>query len=701
QHADNPVDWYPWGPEALEKARRQDKPIFLSIGYSACHWCHVMERESFENPEIADLLNRDFVSIKVDREERPDLDDIYMQATMLYNQGQGGWPMSVFLTPDGKPFFAGTYFPPDSRWGRPGFKDVLIQIARLWGEQRERLVESGDALTDAVRKYTGPAAHAEGIPPATVAETASQLARAFDAVHGGLASGPNKFPPSMAMTLMLREYDRMRRAGQPLTRDATPSPVDALRPSHVKGQPNEALRERVELTLDKMAGGGIYDHLGGGIARYSTDPQWLVPHFEKMLYDQALVSAVYVEACQVTGRQRYAEVARDIFDYVLADLPSVEGGFYSSRDADSEGVEGKYYVWSKAEIMNILGERAGKLSCSYYDVTDEGNWEGHSILNVPREAEIVARLNGVEPAELHRVLAEARGKLLAARSQRVPPHLDDKILTSWNGLMIASLAAGGRALGERKYVEAAGRAADFVLTHMTANGRLLRTYRQGKTHTPGYLDDYAFFVEALLELYAATLEPRWLLEAIRLNDDMVRHFWDDAGGAFFFTADDAERLVVRTKDTHDGAIPAGNSVALMDLVRLADLLDREDLRDKAARTMIALAGSVRQAPLGFDRLLLAVDRFHASATEVVIVGPAASPATRGLIRTANQGYDPHRVVLLLDPTAVGAADLRGRVPLLAGKEQIDGQPAAYVCRNRTCRRPVVTEDDLRGELALR
>jgi len=607
QHAHNPVDWYPWDSEALERARAEDKPIFLSIGYSACHWCHVMERESFENAEIADLLNRDFISIKVDREERPDLDDIYMTATVLYNRGQGGWPMSVFLTPEGKPFYAGTYFPPESRWGRPGFKDILIQIARLWREQRSRLVESAETLTAAIRQYSGPASDPGGIPHELVSRTAHHLIEAFDPHDGGMLSGPtNKFPPSMAMTLMLREYHRTRSAGRP----------------------NPTLLDRVETTLRKMAAGGIYDQLGGGIARYSTDPQWLVPHFEKMLYDQALVSAAYIEVSQVTGKPEYAAVAADIFEYVLRDLRSHEGAFYSSRDADSEGAEGKYYVWSKAEIMNVLGPRDGALFCSYYDVTEEGNWEGRNILHVSRDLDVVAKLNQVEPGELRRSLDVSRRKLLAARAQRVPPGLDDKILTSWNALMIASLAIGGRVMGEPRYVQAAVRAADFILREMTAGGRLLRTYRHGKAHTGGYLDDHAFFVEALLELYAATFEPRWLLEAIRLNEETLAHFWDVDGGGFFLTADDAEQLVVRSKDLQDGATPAGNSVAFSNLVRLAEILDRQDLRDRAARMLQAVAGTVQQAPSAFARLLTAVDLYYSPPTEVVVVGPLSDPATQ-------------------------------------------------------------------------
>jgi len=680
QHAHNPVDWYPWGPEALNKARREYKPIFLSIGYAACHWCHVMERESFDNRSIADLLNRDFISIKVDREERPDLDEIYMSATMLYNHGQGGWPMSVFLTPEGKPFYAGTYFPIESRWGRPGFKDILAQIARLWQEQRNRLIESADTLTEAIRQYGRPAADAAGIPRELVGEAAQELARRFDPAEGGMLSGQtNKFPPSMAMSLMLREYYRTRR----------------------QGAPAKILLERVETTLRRMADGGIYDHLGGGIARYSTDPHWCVPHFEKMLYDQALVSRVYLEAYQVTGNHRYAQVARHIFDYVLADLQSLEGAFYCSRDADSEGVEGKYYVWSKSEIMDILGEPAGELFCSYYDVTEEGNWEGLNVLNVPRDLETVARLNGIDPATLRQSLHVSRHKILAARAQRVPPGLDDKVLTGWNGLMIGSLAAGARVLGEFKYAESAARAADFVLRQMVEGGRLLRTCRKGKAHTLAYLDDYAFFIEGLLELYSSTFEPRRLLEAIHLNEQMIARFWDPQGKTFFFTADDAEKLVVRTKDIHDGATPAGNSVAVSLLVRLAAILDRDDLRKKAGQAIRALAGSVRKAPLAFDRLLAAADLYHSPLTEIVIAGPLGAPDTQALIRTACQGYDPYRLVLLADSTAPSMAILSEQVGPLQGKSVVQGRPAAYVCRQGTCSRPASSTQELQRELSMK
>ncbi|HOW72563.1 MAG TPA: thioredoxin domain-containing protein [Phycisphaerae bacterium] len=678
QHAHNPVDWYPWGSEAFEKAIREDKPIFLSIGYAACHWCHVMERESFEDEKIAEILNRHFVAVKVDREERPDLDDIYMNATVLYNRGQGGWPMSVFLTPDKKPFFAGTYFPPDNRYGRPGFVQVLQTVARFWKEDRPRVRSSADALADAVARFSALSAGGGELPSDILTQTADQLARVFDPVTGGIASEANKFPPSMAMGIMLREYHRALESGRP----------------------RREWLDLVELTLHHMGHGGIYDHLGGGIARYSTDPYWLVPHFEKMLYDQALVSGIYLEAFQVTRKAWYAQLAADLLDYVLTDLRSPEGGFYSSRDADSEGDEGRYYVWTKPEVMAVLGNQAGELFCDFYDVTDQGNWEGRSILNVQHSEETVARLHGLEVETLKNILADARARLLAARGRRVPPALDDKILTSWNGLMIASLARGGRILGERRYTAAAAQAADFILTSMGENGRLMRTCRKGTTHTGGYLDDYAFFIEGLLELYESTFEKRWLEETVRLVDLMIDHFWDDTDGAFFYTADDAERLIVRSKDSRDHAIPSGNSVALMNLLRLAALLDRRDLRVRADRTIRAFAGAVAESPLSFTRFLAGVAAAGSAPSEVAIVGSPDQMETRSLIHAVHEVYDPWRIVALLDPEDPDAAAWQNRIPLLQGKTRIQGRGAVYVCRNHTCRRPATDVETLRNELQI-
>jgi uncharacterized protein YyaL (SSP411 family) len=679
QHAHNPVDWFPWGPEALEKARREDKPIFLSIGYAACHWCHVMERESFEDPAIAAILNEHFVSIKVDREERPDLDDLYMKATLLCNQGNGGWPMSVFLIPDDQtPFFAGTYYPPTSRYGRIGFSDLLTRIAELWRDDRDEIHRSARSLAEGVRQFSRPAPLDAAITADMISSAAATLAAACDPVQGGiLGGGTNKFPPSMAMSLMLREYAHSRR----------------------RGQPNPVLLDRVTLTLDKMANGGIYDHLAGGIARYSTDPNWLVPHFEKMLYDQALVSGVYLEAFQVTGKRRYAQVASEILDYVLADMRSPGGAFYSAWDADSEGVEGKYYVWSKPEIMAVLGEREGKIFCSYYDVTDQGNWEGCNILNVQREAAVVARLHGISEAQLDEILSNARMRLLQVRIRRVPPALDDKILTAWNALTIASLARAAVILGERRYAQAASNAADFILTNLIADGRLLRTWRNGKAHTRAYLDDYAFLVEALLELYQATVDWRWLERAIQINDEMLRLFWDEQKGAFHFTASDAESLFARTKDFRDGAIPSGNSVAIMNLLRLATIRAQDDLREKAERSLHAVAGDLLHGPFSHERLLAAVDLYCCPGTEIVIVGGRHEAATPELIAVAREGYDPARTIIVAQENSHEGPQARGRVPVLEGKTALGGKATAYVCHGHTCRAPVTSPAELRNLLS--
>ena len=679
QHAHNPVDWHEWGSEALEKAKKEDKPIFLSIGYSACHWCHVMERESFENDDIAAVLNRHFIPIKVDREERPDLDDIYMAATQAMTRS-GGWPMSVWLTPDQKPFYAGTYFPPDDRFGRPGFKRVLEFLAETWNKDRQKALSQATSLTDAVTALTAVEA-GDSIPSADTVEKAAQmLSRAFDADKGGISGGgTNKFPPSMAMDLLLRAYHKSVQSG-----DATS---------------NAKLLELVELTLSRMAHGGIYDQLGGGIARYSTDVDWLVPHFEKMLYDQALVCDIYLKAYQLTKKPLYARIAREILDYVIADLQSTEGGYYSTRDADSEGHEGKFYVWSRAEVMQRLGEKSGPMFCDYYDITDTGNWEGANILRVLRPLEAVAKQHNMEPSTLEQSLATSRKALFDAREKRVKPHLDDKILASWNGLMIASMAKAGRILGDDRYRVSASRAADFILTTMTRDGRLLRTSRMGKAHTPAFLDDHAFMIEALLNLYETTFDLKWLDRAEQLNADVLKHFRDAKDGGFFFSADDAEKTLVRTKDAGDGATPSGNSVQLMNLLRLSILLDRKDLTDEARRLMHAFSKQISESPFRAERMLSAIDFHHRRPREVAFVANRADAARLDeLIDAAWRNYTPNVVFarLLVDDADAGVT--QKRIPLLAEKTPPGGKPAAYVCRNFACRAPVSEPARLIDEL---
>ena len=721
QHAHNPVDWYEWGPEALERAKKEDKPIFLSIGYSACHWCHVMERESFEDEAIAAIMNQHYVCIKVDREERPDLDDIYMAATQAFTQS-GGWPMSVWLTPDLKPFFAGTYFPPEARYGRPGFREILLTLKQVWEEDRDKALRQADVLTDAVRQLTVSEGAARELPRDLVVRSARMLARVFDPQQGGmLGGGTNKFPPSMAMDVMLRAYQQSMselhrleagatgQAGATGGASSTPHRQDAsatqagATPAGAAPQQLEAdaaLLELVEVTLERMANGGIYDQLGGGFARYSTDAEWLVPHFEKMLYDQALIVDIYLKAYQLTRKPLYARVARETLDYVLRDLQSPDGGFCSSRDADSEGQEGKFYVWSKAEVVGILGEDDAQLFCDYYDVTEAGNWDGRNILHVPRPLETVAESLKMTPAELERRLGPARQRLFDAREKRVKPHLDDKVLASWNGLMIATLAKGYRILGDSRYSDAAVRAADFLQHNMMKDGRLLRAYRAGKARTPGYLDDHAFVIEGLLNLYEATFDAKWVAQAEALNEQVLRHFRDEQGRGFFNTADDAEKLLVRARDASDGAIPSGNSVEAMNLLRLAVLLDRNDLAEEADKLLRAFGAQLAESAFQSERLLAAADFRIRGPKEIALVGTAGAMGQfERLVSAVWQAYVPNAVIAGAVVGDKGTADAPGRIPLLAGKQPLNGGAAAYVCRNYACQEPTSDPDRLREQIA--
>jgi len=672
QHAHNPVDWHEWGPEALAKAAKENKPIFLSIGYAACHWCHVMEHETFESDRVAAFLNENFISIKVDREERPDLDELYMSYTQAMS-GHGGWPMSVWLMPDGQPFYAGTYYP------TTGFMNILEQIAKLWKENAEPIRSTAKSTeTDFWPRIVElPAPSEAPIAQELLGQLTHQIAGSFDRTRGGQhGGGENKFPPSMAMELLLRVY---RRTG------ASP------------------LFEPVETTLDHMARGGIYDHLGGGICRYSTDRDWLVPHFEKMLYDQAMVSGIYLDAYQVTKKPLYAETAADILQYVLADLRSPEGGFYSSRDADSDGMEGTFYIWTVEEIEGILGPEQGRLCCAYFDVSSAGNWfesRGHApagpknILHISKPPEAFAKLHGLGMEEIHRLIADWREKLLAARSKRTPPGLDDKILTAWNGLMIGSLAKASRVLDEPKYAEAAAAAAECILSKLRRGDRLLRTYRKGQARLPAYLEDYAFFIEGLLNLYEATFDRKWLEEARVLNEQAIKYFYDERGGAFFFTASDGEKLVARSKPPHDSAIPSGNSVQAMNLLRLAILLDRKDYRTKAESVFRTFGPMVAKSPGAFDRHLCAVDFYHDSVREIALIGDLSTSGAKELIRTVYSVYLPNKVLVHASEKG-DEADM----PLLRGKTRIDGEAAAYVCRNYTCRLPVTKPQDLARQLS--
>jgi uncharacterized protein YyaL (SSP411 family) len=665
QHANNPVDWYPWGAQALERARREEKPIFLSIGYAACHWCHVMERESFENEQVAALLNRDFVSIKVDREERPDLDEVYMAATVALS-GSGGWPMSVFLAPDQRPFFAGTYFPPTGAYGRPSFPTVLERIAELWRTSRDSLLTEAEALTRHVRAgfdNEAPAPNDAGAIRAAV----DQLARSFDSAHGGFGGAP-KFPPCAALSLLFRHHANTR---------------------------DEKALLMARVTLDAMKDGGIYDQLGGGFARYSTDDRWLVPHFEKMLYDNAELSRVYLEGFEVTGNPEYARVARETLDYVVREMQGTEGGYFSATDADSEGVEGKFFVWSLDEIQAVLEREAADHFAFFYDVTPEGNWEGHNVLHRPRSLAVAAKELGLEPRDLEASLDASRRKLHAARSERVPPLLDDKVIGAWNGLMIGAMAEGYRVLRDRRYLESAERSARFVLgTLRRPDGGLFRTARGQHAHVDAYLEDYAYLADALLTLYEAGGHATFLRESEALAERLIRDF-GDGGGAFFATAKNHEALVARPRDGHDGAIPNANAVAARALARLARHLDRADLEKRAREALDAYGGLVSRAPRAFATALSVVDFMARGPVELAVVGPEGSKEREAFEAALGKRYVPNRIIALLDP----ANPTEPLPPLLAGKTLAGGKAALYICQNFACASPITDPSALDAAFA--
>jgi uncharacterized protein YyaL (SSP411 family) len=663
QHRHNPVDWHPWGEEAFEKARAEGKPIFLSVGYSACHWCHVMERESFEDESIARLMNEHFVNVKVDREERPDVDQIYMAAVQALS-GHGGWPMSVFLTPDGRPFWGGTYFPPRDARGMPGFARVLTSIHEAWTNRRDSILNSAGELTrhlDSAGRIPG----SEGGLTADLLDNAARhLARAFEPRHGGFGSAP-KFPHPMDLRVLLREHART-------------------------GDAHALFMARH--TLGKMARGGIYDHLGGGFARYSTDDEWLVPHFEKMLYDNALLASTFIEAYQLTGDPESARVAREIFDYVLGRMTDPDGAFYATEDADSEGEEGKYYVWTLDEVRQVLGPDRLDTFARVFDVTEGGNWEGKTILNMPRPLDEVAAGLGREVDDLRRQLDEDRAKLLEVRGRRVPPGKDTKILTSWNGLMIAALADGGHALGDGRYLEAAEEAAGFILDRMRAeDGRLLHSFKDGRARFNAYLDDYANLIDGLTRLYEATGRPRWIASAMELVDVMVAQFLDAEGGGFFYTGVDHETLITRAKDAYDNATPSGNAMAATALARLAALTGRSDLDELARRTVQSVRLVLEKAPTAAGQSLIALDFLVGRTREVAVVGGEDRAELVAVLRRIRSRFLPHAVVAPSPPEAGELGEAIRLVPLLADRPSRDGRATIYVCEGFSCRAPVGPE----------
>ena len=672
QHAHNPVDWYPWGDEALQRAKDLDRPIFLSVGYSSCHWCHVMERESFEDEEIARLMNEHFVNIKVDREERPDLDSIYMSAVQIMT-GSGGWPMSVFLTPELKPFWGGTYFPPTGRLGRPGFRHILSQIATAYRDDRPKVEEAASTLTGyLVDAEAGGGSEPESeLPGEEVLFAAVQHAvRTFDSAHGGFGPAP-KFPRSIEISGLLRHHAR--------TGD-----------SHVL--------LLCEKTLESMALGGIYDQDGGGFHRYSTDAVWLVPHFEKMLYDNALLARAYLEAYQATGRELYQRIAREVLDYVLREMTDDSGGFYSATDADSEGEEGKFFVWTPGQVIQELGADDGRAFCELYGVTEGGNFEhGTSIPHVARSVEAVARGLGVAPADLERRLPGMRARLLAARESRVKPFRDEKVITAWNGLMISALARGYQMLEEPRYLDAAKKAASLLGSELEREGKLHRTRKAGKAQVPGYLDDYSYLADALIDVYEATFDPVWLARARLLTDALLESFWDVRDGGFFYTALHHTHLLCRRKDPLDNATPSGNGVAAMVLLRLALLTGVADYREKANELLRGARVFLEKAPMAMSSTILALDWLLHPPLEIAIVGDMSSPEGKRLLRAVHRQFLPRRILASSPaPVPPGVAEL---VPFLQGKASLLDRPTAYVCKDSTCQAPVTREAELARLLA--
>jgi uncharacterized protein YyaL (SSP411 family) len=675
QHAHNPVDWFPWGEEALERARRLDRPIFLSIGYSACHWCHVMEHESFENEEIAGILNDHYVCIKVDREERPDLDQIYMAAVQMIS-GQGGWPMSVFLTPGLKPFTGGTYFPPDDRYGRPGFRRILTSLAEAWRNRRDDIDRAAGDVTEHLQ-HLGQVETREGdLTPALLRNAAAVLARAYDPVHGGFGHAP-KFPHPMDLRVLLRIGHRFG---------------------------DEPSLDMARHTLDRMAMGGIYDHLGGGFARYSTDERWLVPHFEKMLYDNALLTVAYLEAYQATKDPFYRDVVEETLDWVRREMTSPEGPFYSTLDADSEGEEGKFYVWTLEEIEQVLGKSDVDLFAACYGVEAGGNWEdphdpsmAKNILHRTKTFAQLAALHGIAEPPLRDFLAECRQRLFEARARRVRPGLDDKALTAWNGLMITAFATAAGALDEPEHAAVAGKAAAFILARMrTSRGLLLRTWSSGaEAKLNGYLEDYAYLLEGLVALYEATFEPRWIGHALELAEIMVEQFWDEEGGGFFFTGKDHEKLIARSKDPLDNATPSANAVAVTALLRLVRLTGRNDLMDRAEATLRLYRGLLESHPQAAGQMLIALDFYLGPVQEFAVVGEPGAAEVRRVFRAINADFRPRKVAGLRPVVGSVREDW---LPLLAGRHTPPGQVSTYICENFTCQAPLLGAEAVEAAL---
>jgi uncharacterized protein YyaL (SSP411 family) len=682
QHKDNPVDWYPWGEDAFQKAKEEDKPIFLSIGYSTCHWCHVMEEESFEDEEVAELMNDTFVSIKVDREERPDVDTIYMNVCQMM-RGQGGWPLTVLLTPDRKPFYAATYLPKEGRFQQMGMVDLVPRIKKMWEDERDQLLEDADEVTNLLQRSVDEGGGTEAPDEQTLQEAYRQLSRQFDDTHGGFGSAP-KFPSPHNLLYLLRHW---KRTGE-----------------------TRAL-EVVTETLDQMRLGGVYDQVGYGFHRYSTDERWLLPHFEKMLYDQAMHVLAYTEAYQATGADRYEQTAREVLTYVQRDLQAPEGGFYSAEDADSlneegEREEGAFYVWSTDEIESLFDEETAALVIDLFNMEDEGNYQeestgqltGKNVLHLDRSLEAEAEQRGMSTEELRQTLDDVRATLLRRRDERPRPGLDDKVLTDWNGLLIAALARAARTFDAPDYEDAAVDAAGFLLDTMRTDGRLLHRYREGEAAVDAHLDDYAFLTWGLIELYETTFDPQWLKAALELTDEALERFWDEEDGGFFLTASDGEELIVRPKEASDGAMPSGNSVQLSNLLRLARMTGRTEWAERAEALSTWAGRQARSRPTGFTALLAGTQFALGGSREIVVAGDAEADDTQALLDTVRSVYDPFSVVL--HRPAGEQPPIADLAPFTAAQTPAgDGTAQAYVCRDFQCEAPTTDPAELRDQLS--
>lgn len=656
QHAHNPVDWYPWGKEAFEKAKVEDKPIFLSIGYSCCHWCHVMLRESFEDREIAEILNNNFISVKVDREERPDIDSVYMKVCQALT-GSGGWPLTVIMTPEQKPFFAGTYFPKKDIGETLGLTSILKYLSSAWKDNRNQLLQVSNSIMNSISEPSR--APIKGISKDIFKKAFSEFKQNFDSVYGGFGGSP-KFPTPHNLFFLMRYFH--------ITKDSC-----AL--------------EMVEKTLDFMQRGGLYDHIGYGFSRYSTDRKWLVPHFEKMLYDNALLAIAYVEAFQITGNKKYSETAENTLTYVLRDMTSKKGGFYSAEDADSEGEEGKFYVWSPEEVKKVLGEEKGTKFCRCFNITASGNFKGKSIPNL---------IDSSISEEDTDFIKDCRKKLFDCREKRIHPHKDDKILTSWNGLVIAALSIAGRVLNNKKYTAAAKKAADFIFKELIGKGgRLMARYCKGESSIAGYLDDYAFLIWGLIELYESTYNPEYLEKSLELNEDMFKFFWDEKNGGFFLYGSDSEQLITRPKEIYDGAIPSGNSAAVLNMLRLSHLTPVYEFEDKIQKLFKNFASEVNSFPTAYSFLLCGILFYKYPTRQIILSAGDNTEDTKKAVALINKKYNPFSISLLYSHLN---ENLENIFPSIRDYLAVRGKTTVYICENFTCHKPVTDVNSLKNML---